>query len=55
MSYEMNQSEDLMVFLREFDEIDLNRYTCFAAQFFDQCMRQGAMAKSVSSLARYSS
>ena len=45
MSYEMNQSEDLMIFLREFDDTDLNRYTCFAGEFRDQRIEHGAMAE----------
>ena len=45
MSYEMNQSDDLMIFLREFDDTDLNRYTCFAGEFRDQRIENGAMAE----------
>lgn len=41
----MPHTEDLPNFLREFDDSDLQRYTCFSSEFRDQRMEAGAMAE----------
>ncbi|GJL57677.1 MAG: hypothetical protein NPIRA03_05340 [Nitrospirales bacterium] len=41
----MPHTENLPNFLREFDDSDLQRYTCFSSEFRDQRMEAGAMAE----------
>ncbi|MDR4484010.1 MAG: hypothetical protein R3B95_12485 [Nitrospirales bacterium] len=41
----MPHTEDLPNFLREFDDHDLQRYTCFSSEFRDQRMEDGSMAE----------
>ncbi|MDT3776561.1 hypothetical protein PJI16_03185 [Nitrospira sp. MA-1] len=41
----MPHTEDLPNFLREFDDSDLQRYTCFSSEFRDQRMEAGSMAE----------
>ncbi|GJL54903.1 MAG: hypothetical protein NPIRA02_20350 [Nitrospirales bacterium] len=41
----MNSANDFSAFLRDFNEVDLNHYTCFAGEFRDQRLEAGAMAE----------
>jgi len=41
----MPHTEDLPGFLREFDDSDLQRYTCFSSEFRDQRMEAGSIAE----------
>ena len=45
MPSDIIHSEDITMFLRDFDDTDLSRYTCFAGEFRDQRIEQGAMAE----------
>lgn len=38
-------AEDLSGFLRDFEDEDLQRYTCFASEFRDQRMASGSIAE----------
>lgn len=40
-----NQSIDIAQFVRDFSDIELRDYTCFAGNFRDQRLEQGAMAE----------
>ena len=42
---DMNSANDFLTFLRDFDDTDLNRYTCFSGEFRDQRLEAGAMAE----------
>lgn len=41
----MTHTEDLTSFLRDFEDGDLQRYTCFASEFRDQRMEAGSIAE----------
>jgi hypothetical protein len=41
----MPHTEDLTSFLRDFEDSDLQRYTCFASEFRDQRMEAGSIAE----------
>jgi len=41
----LTHTEDLTNFLQDFQDEDLQRYTCFASEFRDQRMEAGAMAE----------
>ena len=41
----LTHTEDLTSFLQDFEDEDLQRYTCFASEFRDQRMEAGAMAE----------
>ncbi len=41
----MTATSDFTAFLRDFNDVDLNRYTCFAGEFRDQRLEAGAMAE----------
>ncbi|HNP30854.1 MAG TPA: hypothetical protein PKK23_17550, partial [Nitrospirales bacterium] len=41
----MPNPEDLTAFLREFDDSDLQHYTCFSSEFRDQRMEAGSIAE----------
>ena len=38
-------TEDLTNFLQDFEDSDLQRYTCFSSEFRDQRMESGSMAE----------
>ena len=41
----LTHTEDLPNFLQDFEDADLQRYTCFASEFRDQRLESGAMAE----------
>jgi len=41
----MSSANDFAAFLRDFHDVDLNHYTCFAGEFRDQRLEAGAMAE----------
>lgn len=41
----ITHTDDLPVFLRDFEDDDLQRYTCFASEFRDQRMEAGSIAE----------
>jgi hypothetical protein len=41
----MTHTDDLRNFLRDFEDGDLQRYTCFASEFRDQRMEAGSIAE----------
>ncbi len=41
----LTQTENLTSFLQDFEDSDLQRYTCFASEFRDQRLESGSMAE----------
>ena len=41
----VDNSDDLSISLRNFNDVELKRYTCFAGEFRDQRMEDGARAQ----------
>ncbi len=41
----LTHTEDLMSFLQDFEDSDLQRYTCFASEFRDQRMASTSIAE----------